>query len=283
MPTLTMRTRWLRRWPTSLRWTRCCSEGEIALLRSSQSARFAATRRRAAACRAMAARGAVGVRGRARATWRGRDQCDVRTGDTHEVHERAASRQPRAGQLICARPVPAGDTHGVLSAGSSRSRCTSVPCWIELLDDEPDPVTLVAQLELAGSRRRQTSTLRATRWQSARPAQPTIRLTRARFDGSTIGRTARSRRGGSNTNTNDGMLRVRATLVLDGDTLRVEATASRGPDRAGHADPPRPGDDGDDDRPLRTRASRRAGRADASYRRRARPTLLQPLSYAALR
>ena len=35
---------------------------------------------------------------------------DVRTGDTHEVRERAASRHLKPGQLICARVVPAGDT-----------------------------------------------------------------------------------------------------------------------------------------------------------------------------
>ena len=35
---------------------------------------------------------------------------DVRTGDTHDVRERAASRQLKPGQLVCARVVPAGDT-----------------------------------------------------------------------------------------------------------------------------------------------------------------------------
>ena len=35
---------------------------------------------------------------------------DVRTGDVHEVRERAGSRQVKVGELYCARVVPAGDT-----------------------------------------------------------------------------------------------------------------------------------------------------------------------------
>ena len=35
---------------------------------------------------------------------------DVRNGDVHEVRERTASRQLKAGQLICARVVSAGDS-----------------------------------------------------------------------------------------------------------------------------------------------------------------------------
>ena len=35
---------------------------------------------------------------------------DLRTGDVHEVRERAGSSSLRTGDLICARVVPAGDT-----------------------------------------------------------------------------------------------------------------------------------------------------------------------------
>ena len=70
---------------------------------------------------------------------------DVRTGDTHEVREAMASRQLKPGQLVCARVVPAGDTmqfFGGLEPVALHER----DALIDLLDTDPDPVTLVAQL-----------------------------------------------------------------------------------------------------------------------------------------
>ena len=67
---------------------------------------------------------------------------DVRNGDVHEVRERTASRQLKAGQLICARVVPADDSMQFFGgvepiALQERDRV------IDLLDTEPDPVELV--------------------------------------------------------------------------------------------------------------------------------------------
>ena len=70
---------------------------------------------------------------------------DVRTGDIHEVRERAGSTQVTAGELYCARVVPAGESmqiFGGLHPVSVGERDT----LIALLDDEPDPVELVALL-----------------------------------------------------------------------------------------------------------------------------------------
>ena len=69
---------------------------------------------------------------------------DVRTGDTHEVRERAASRQLKPGQLVCARVVPAGDTMQFF--GLEPVALHERDPLIDLLDTGPDAVTLVAQL-----------------------------------------------------------------------------------------------------------------------------------------
>jgi len=61
---------------------------------------------------------------------------DVRTGDVHEVRERAGSRQVKMGELYCARVVPAGDTMQIFggsnrypsASATSSSRCsTTIP------------------------------------------------------------------------------------------------------------------------------------------------------------
>jgi SEC-C motif len=70
---------------------------------------------------------------------------DVRTGDTHEVRERMASGQLKPGQLVCARPVPAGDTMQFFGGVEPVVLHERDPL-IDLLDSEPDPVELVAQL-----------------------------------------------------------------------------------------------------------------------------------------
>ncbi|ART68354.1 hypothetical protein BTO20_06975 [Mycobacterium dioxanotrophicus] len=70
---------------------------------------------------------------------------DLRTGDTHEVQEKSGSRQLKAGQLICARVLPAGDTMQ-LFGGMEPVALHERDALIELLDAEPDPTELVAFL-----------------------------------------------------------------------------------------------------------------------------------------
>jgi SEC-C motif len=70
---------------------------------------------------------------------------DVRTGDVHQIRERAASRQLKARGLICARVVPVGDTMQIFG-GIEPVELHERDELIELLDAEPDPVDLVSFL-----------------------------------------------------------------------------------------------------------------------------------------
>jgi len=166
---------------------------------------------------------------------------DVRTGDTHEVHERAASRQLQPGQLICARVVPAGDIM-VFFGGIEPVALHERDALIDLLDDEPDPVTLVAQL----SRRFAPPTLVNTEGDPLAICEASVQVgdpgviqgaldeVYDRVDGDEPPRWIEHV-------TTEGMQRIRATLVLDGDTLRVEANSEQRMDRVlaalAHLDP----------------------------------------------
>jgi hypothetical protein len=70
---------------------------------------------------------------------------NVRTGDRHQVTERRGSTQLRVGDLICARVSPAGDTMRIFG-GIEPVGLAQRDELIELLDSEPDPVELVAFL-----------------------------------------------------------------------------------------------------------------------------------------
>lgn len=156
---------------------------------------------------------------------------DVRTGDTHEVRERAASRQLKPGQLVCARVVPAGDTMQFFGGLEPVALHERDPL-IDLLDAEPDTVTLVAQL----SRRFAPPTLVNTEGDPLAICEATVRVgdpagieaalddTYDRVDGDEPPRWFEHV-------TTQGMPRIRATLVLDGHTLRVEANSEKRMDR----------------------------------------------------
>ncbi len=162
---------------------------------------------------------------------RGITMRDVRTGDTHEVRERTASRQLKPGQLVCARVVPAGDTMQLFGGLEPVALHERDPL-IEVLDAEPDAVTLVAQL----SRRFAPLALTNTEGDPLTICEATVRVgdtsgieaalddTYGRVDGDESPQWFEHV-------TTDGMLRVRATLVLDGDTLRVEANSEERMDR----------------------------------------------------
>jgi hypothetical protein len=156
---------------------------------------------------------------------------DVRTGHTHEVRERTASRHLKPGQLICARAVPAGDTmqfFGGMEPVALHERDTLV----DLLDTGPDPVTLVTQL----SRRFAPPALTNTEGDPLAICEATVCVgdpagieaalddTYDRVDGDEPPRWFEHV-------TTQGMPRIRATLVLDGDTLRVETNSDKRMDR----------------------------------------------------
>lgn len=150
---------------------------------------------------------------------------DVRSGDTHEVRERTASRQLKPGQLICARVVPAGDTMQIFGGLEPVALHERGPL-IELLDSEPEPEELVAWL----SRRFAPPSLANTE------GDPMV-LCEARVR---IGDPARIQAALDDTYERDddpesqrwfehvithGMERIRATVALDGDTLRVDTNS----------------------------------------------------------
>jgi hypothetical protein len=70
---------------------------------------------------------------------------DARTGDVHQVRERAASTQVKAGQFYCGRVVPAGDTMQIFG-GMEPVSLVERDALIELLDNDPEPVELVTAL-----------------------------------------------------------------------------------------------------------------------------------------
>jgi SEC-C motif len=156
---------------------------------------------------------------------------DVRTGDTHEVRERAASRQLKPGQLVCARVVPAGDTMQFFGGLEPVALHERDPL-IDLLDTRPDAVTLVAQL----SRRFAPPALANTEGDPLAICEATVHVgdpagieaalddTYDRVDGDEPPRWFEHV-------TAQGMMRIRAALVLDGHTLRVEANSEKRMDR----------------------------------------------------
>ncbi|MGH3778417.1 MAG: SEC-C domain-containing protein [Pseudonocardiaceae bacterium] len=70
---------------------------------------------------------------------------DVRTGDVHQARERTASQVLKAGALVCARVVPAGDTTQIFG-GIEPVALHERDELIALLDSGPDPLDLVAFL-----------------------------------------------------------------------------------------------------------------------------------------
>jgi hypothetical protein len=156
---------------------------------------------------------------------------DVRSGDVHEVRERTASRQLKAGQLICARVVPAGDSMQFFG-GAEPIALHERDALIDLLDTKPDPVELMAAL----SRRFAPATLTNTEGEPLVSCEATVRPgdpdeMEASLD-ETYERVAGEEppRWHEHINTR-GMPHIRAVLVRDGDTLRVETNSAERMDR----------------------------------------------------
>lgn len=155
---------------------------------------------------------------------------DVRTGEVHEVTERTASRILQPGQLICARVVPTGEGMEFFGGAEPVALHERDPL-IELLDDEPDPMELVAFL----TRRFAPPTLINTEGDPMVICEAQIRVSdpvalAAELD-ECYERTDADPPQWIEFVTTDGMQRVRATLALDGDTVAVDTNSDARMDR----------------------------------------------------
>jgi len=168
---------------------------------------------------------------------------DLRTGDIHEVQEGAASRQLTVGALICARVVPAGDAMQVFG-GIESVALHQRDELLALLDNEPDPVELVAFL----TRRFAPPTLQNTEGDPLAMCAATLHVrdpaalateldgTYEREEPAADLAASADPAAGEPAQwieyvTTHGMRRVRATLLLSGTELRVETNSEARLDR----------------------------------------------------
>lgn len=158
---------------------------------------------------------------------------DVRTGDVNEVRERAGSTQVKVGQLYCARVVPAGETTQIFG-GLHPVSVGERDELIALLDDEPDPIELVAFL----SRRLAPIELRNTEGEPLMLCDATLRS----GDPAALSDALDDAYGPHDEEPDgarswweqviaDGVERIRAQLELRGDELRVHANSAARFDR----------------------------------------------------
>jgi tetratricopeptide (TPR) repeat protein len=157
---------------------------------------------------------------------------DVRSGDTHEVLSRRASRQLKSGQLICARVVPDGDDSVQFFGGIEPIALHERDSLIELLDAETDPVELMDAL----SRRFAPVTLTNTEGEPLAICAATVRLSDPERLEAALDEAYDRAHGDEPPRwhehvTTQGMPRIRAVLVLNDDTLRVETNSTERTDR----------------------------------------------------
>ncbi|WP_373235210.1 SEC-C metal-binding domain-containing protein [Mycobacterium marinum] len=158
---------------------------------------------------------------------------DVRTGDVHEVRERAGSTQVSTGQFYCLRVVPAGDTMQIFG-GIEPVSLAERDTLIALLDDDDlDPIELVAAL----SRRFAPPVLRNTEGEPLMMCDATLRVD----DPAMLARALDDTYHRDDDQPDDqpdgtlvwyehvithGMQRIRAHLDLRGDHLHVHANST---------------------------------------------------------
>lgn len=160
---------------------------------------------------------------------------DVRTGDIHQVRERAGSTQVKVGQLYCGRVVPAGDTMQIFG-GVEPVSLGERDKLIALLDDDPEPIELVAAL----SRRFAPPVLQNTEGESLTLCDATLRVD----DPAALAQALDDAYERDDEQTDDdgtvvwyehvithGLQRIRAHLELCGDQLHVHANSAARFDR----------------------------------------------------
>ncbi len=155
---------------------------------------------------------------------------DVRTGDVHQVRERTASQVVTAGELVCARVVPAGDTTQIFG-GMEPVALHERDELIALLDSEPDPLELVDFL----TRRFAPPALQDTEGDPLVLCQATLRT----GDPAALSAALDEIYQRDDTDTaqwieyvtTHGMERIRATLRLDGPELTIHTNSEARIDR----------------------------------------------------
>jgi tetratricopeptide (TPR) repeat protein len=155
---------------------------------------------------------------------------DLRTGDQVDVRERSGSRSLKAGMLICARIVPAGETmqcFGGIEIVSMRERDR----LLELFDAEYGPAELVEVL----SAKYAPPTLQNTEGEPMLQCEAVVRPSDpVRFPHALDERYEPSGEGGEwmELVVTHGMQRVRASIRRDGDDFIVEANSAARYERA---------------------------------------------------
>ena len=157
---------------------------------------------------------------------------DLRSGDHHDVRDRAASRQLRAGMLVCSRIVPAGDTIQIFG-GIEVIGLQQRDALIALLDAAPDPRGLVAFL----SRRFAPPELQNTEGEPLVLCEATLRvsdptaLTEALDETYDRDDSEPEAEQWYEHVTTHGMERIRAGLRLEGDELHLDTNSEERLDR----------------------------------------------------
>jgi len=167
---------------------------------------------------------------------------DLRTGDRQDVQERTASRDLKIGMLICARIVPAGDSMQIFG-GVEVIGLHERDELIDLLDRHPDPPELVAFL----SRRFAPPQLQNTEGDPIVMCHATLRVPDPRALSLSLDDTYDREEAVDDTDAahapagptaqwfehveTHGMQRIRATLHLSGDELRIDTNSEARLDR----------------------------------------------------
>jgi len=156
---------------------------------------------------------------------------DVRTGDTHQVRERTASRQLESGQLICARVVPAWDTMQIFG-GIEPVGLNERDELIKLLDGEPDAIDLITFL----TRRFAPPAIQKTEGEPLVLCEATLRTDDPARLAAELERNYQRDESAQpplwiEEVITGGMPRVRATLTLAGNELTVQANSEARFDR----------------------------------------------------
>jgi hypothetical protein len=149
---------------------------------------------------------------------------DLRSGDRYEVRERTASRSLKTGMLICTRVLPTGNLFEMYG-GVEPIQLHQRDQLIALLDEHPEPTEIVEFL----SRRLRPPAMQNTEGEPLVFCEATLRTPNPAAMAASLDSLYDRDESGEQTwfehVTTQGMERIRATMQLDGDELRVETNS----------------------------------------------------------